>query len=62
MIFLRGFLRGFQARRFGTLIVLFVVFATVYMIACDDEKDFGGINVMHDAMRDYISENVAKSE
>ena len=49
-------------RRFTVLLALFVAFALVYMVACDDEVDFGGISVMHDAMRDFIGRNVAASE
>jgi len=56
------FVKKFNKRRFAVLLTLFVAFALVYMVACDDEVDFGGISVMHDAMRDFIGRNVAAAE
>jgi len=56
------FVKKFKKRRFAVLIALFVAFALVYMVTCDDEVDFGGISVMHDAMRDFIGRNVAAAE
>ena len=53
--------KGFHFTRFSLFFLLIVSFSLVFVTLCDDPTDFGGINVLHDAMREYLGHNIAKT-
>ena len=53
---------AFRLRRFVLFCAVFVAFALLYMIACDDPVDFAGISVVHDSLRNTAVDNVTRHE
>ena len=47
--------------RFVLFFALSLVFAMLYLVFCDDTVDFGGINVLHDSIRNYLGQDIAAS-
>ena len=54
------FASSFCAQRFLCLCLLFLVFSVVYLVACDDPVDFGGVSIVQDALRSEAAEQGAK--
>lgn len=54
-------LMKWNVRQFTMLIGVLLIFSCTYFFLCDT-TDFGGISTVQDAMRDYISEYVAKDQ
>lgn len=47
---------SFCHQRFLCLCLIFLVFSVVYLVACDDPVDFGGVSVAQDALRSEAAE------
>ena len=54
-------LGDFRSMRFVLFFALSLVFAMLYLLFCDDTVDFGGINVLHDSIRNYLGQDIAAS-
>lgn len=61
MILISSMRTGFHAMRFTLFALLFITFSLVFVVTCDDPLDFGGINVLHDAMRQHLGDNLART-
>lgn len=61
MILMSSMRQGFHVMRFALFAVLCLFFSLVFVVACDDSLDFGGINVLHDAMRHHLGSDLARS-
>jgi len=61
MILISSMRTGFHAIRFALFALLFIFFSLIFVVACDDPLDFGGINVLHDAMRQHLGDNLART-
>ena len=51
---------SFCHQRFLCLCLIFLVFSVVYLVACDDPVDFGGVSVAQDALRTEAAEQGAE--
>ena len=46
--------------RFLCLCIILLVFSVVYLVACDDPIDFGGVSIAQDALRNEAAEQGAE--
>jgi len=53
---------NFHYTRFYLFLCISLLFSSVFFIFCDDPVDFGGISVLQDSMREYLSQDIAEDK